>query len=242
MITTIHQWAQHFVGSGVCFCAQPVDDYTEQLTASEHNLVAKSVAVRKNTFSSGRLCAKSALSKIGTEQAEYPDGLLRQSDGSVAWPTGCVGSISHTNDWAMAAVTHKGEKYRSVGIDVERIDRVGKDVLRLIATDQEQEQLESAQSIRWGRVGLFSIKESLYKCLRPIYGEFIRFHDVELSHLDRVHAPTELHQTPNELPLFYHPTVRLLRTDLAEKCDEQRIDIRLAVLDEHVVSFVGYHA
>lgn len=240
MITTIHRWGGEFVGNGVHFYAQAVDDNTSQLTSLELAIVAEAVAIRQNTFSTGRFCAKRVLTQVGVEPSEYPDGLLRKNDGSVVWPESCIGSITHTNDWAMAAVALRGEKFQSIGIDIERIDRVEKDVLRLIATDQERDLLENAQHVRWGRVGLFSIKESLYKCLRPLYGEFIRFKDVELADLAPPDSADKLEDTSDKLPQFYSPTVRLLRPELSACCDEQRIEIRLAVLDEHVVSFVGY--
>jgi len=240
MITTIHQWGHDFVGNGVQFYAQAVGDYTKQLTPLELDLVSKAVAIRQNTFSTGRYCAKRAMSLIGVEPSQFPEGLLRRSDGSVVWPESCTGSISHTNDWAMSAVTQCGDKYQFIGIDIERIDRVAKDVLRLIATDQERDLLENAQNIRWGRVGLFSIKESLYKCLRPLYGEFIGFKDVELADMATEHIVVKQVGEAKVLPQFYCPSVRLIHPELADRCDERRIDIRLAVLDEYVVSFVGY--
>lgn len=241
MISKIHQWKNEFVESDVQICAMPVTDHTDSLTPHECDLVAAAVAIRQHTFSTGRACAKKALLGIGIEQPSYPDGLLRQEDGSVMWPDGSIGSISHTNDWAMAAIAKRGKKFKSIGIDIEKIDRVDKGVLRLIATEQERISLDKNDTLRWGRVALFSIKESLYKCLRPIYGEFIRFKDVELSDLNRPHGEPSARGEGDQLPALYSPTVRLLHPELAACCDEQRIDIRLAVLDKHVVSFVGYY-
>jgi len=240
MIASIHQWKNEFVDNDVQICAVPVADHTAALTPHEFELVAAAVAIRQHTFSTGRYCAKTALSRIGIEQHHYPDGLLRKPDGSVAWPDGIIGSISHTNDWAMAALVRTDGNYKSIGIDIEKIDRVEKGVLRLIATEQERNDLEADNSLRWGRVALFSIKESLYKCLRPIYGEFIRFKDVELTELSRPLEVIDARKIPNELPALFCPKVRLLLPALASCCDEQRIEIRLAVLDSHVVSFVGY--
>lgn len=247
MIETIHQWQSSFVENDVFLCAKAVDDYTHQLTPNELEVIASSVSIRRKTYSTGRFCAKSALSDIGVEPSDYVDGLLRQEDGSVAWPEGAVGSISHTNDWAVAAVAKAGNNCVSLGVDIEKIDRVEKSVLRLIATDEERASLESASQIRWGRVALFSIKESLYKCLRPIYGEFIGFKEVQISNLTAplVVAPlADIKQFDQSKALleFYAPSVKLLLPALADCCDEQRINIRLAILPSHVLSFVSYHA
>jgi len=240
MIATIQQWKNEFVDSSIQICARPVTDHTESLTPQELTQVEAAVAKRQYTFSTGRKCAKDALLKIGIESHHYPNGLLTQEDGSVAWPDGSIGSISHTNDWAMAALANRGGKFQSIGVDIEKIDRVEKGVLRLIATDSEREFLDTNSSLRWGRVAVFSIKESVYKCLRPIYGKFIRFKDVELSNLDRPHGNAERSNLTRHTPTFYQPSVRIVDTALAACCAEQRIDIRLAVLDEHVVSVVGY--
>jgi len=239
---SINQWSEILVGQGVCFCFKPVADHTATLTPAEQDVVASSVAIRKNTYSSGRYCAKSALQSLGVKRDEYATGLLRQSDGSVGWPHGTIGSISHTNDWAVAAVAKANIEFASIGIDVEQIDRVENDVLRLIATDQEREVVKLATGLPWARVAIFSIKESLYKCLRPIYGEFIRFKDVELSSLD---STASLSANPNintHGVRFYSPSVQLLLPELCACCDQSRINIRLAVLSTHVISFVSYSA
>jgi len=173
---------------------------------------------------------------------DYDNCLLRQADGSVAWPAGSVGSISHTNDWAVAAVCKPDQPHASVGIDVERIDRVDKDVLRLIATEQERVALEHTIDRRWGRVALFSIKESLYKCLRPIYGEFIKFKDVQVFDLSATPETKIEHKPPIEGLEIYSPSVKLLLPELAQCCDETRIQVRLAILPKHVLSFVTYQA
>lgn len=249
MIDTIHQWQRSFVEDGVFTQAKAVDNYVDELVGCEYDVIAKSVAIRQHTYSTGRLCARTALADIGIGPSEYESGLLRQEDGSVGWPTGAIGSISHTNDWAVAAVAKSGGNLISLGVDIEQIDRVDKDVLRLIATEQERAELEALADLRWGRVALFSIKESLYKCLRPLYGEFIRFKDVRISNLtvpmergnldDQVANSAESDMASNAVEVFC-PAAHLLLPELLQCCDERRIEVRLAVLSTHVVSYVSY--
>ena len=240
LISTIHQWKKEFVGDQVQFCARSVSNNKNCLTSHELEHITKAVAIRQNTYSTGRLCAKTALKNIGIEPSEYPRGLLTQQDGSVAWPVGAIGSVSHTNEWAMAAVAKTMGHYLAIGIDIEEIDRVQKNVQKHIATDHERKFLDATNTLVWETAALFSIKESLYKCLRATYGEFIRFHDVELSNLTNPLAGRDGSQPDSAKPAFYQPSVQLLNPSLAACCAEHQLEIRLAVLERHVVSFVGY--
>ncbi len=238
MIQTIHQWQNTFVEDDVFLSAKTVDDHTDKLTPQELKAIESSVAARQQTYSTGRFCAKTALHSMGLGHCDYVQGLLRKEDGAVTWPEAVVGSISHTNDWAIAVVTKLGGNYLSLGVDIEKIDRVDKDVLRHIATDEERANLESGFELRWGRAALFSIKESVYKCLRPLYGEFFGFKDVQIKNLT---APFTKRVQSGIQPEFYSPTVELLLPSLANCIDEQRIRIRLAILPSHVLSLVSYH-
>ncbi len=240
MIENFNQWQNAFMDAGMVASVQAVDDHVSKLSLSELDLIESSVAKRQHTFSTGRYCAKSALSEIGINTPDYDNKLLRQSDGSVAWPMGSIGSISHTNEWAIAAVSKDDSDLVSIGIDIERIDRVEKDILKLIATDAERQALEANFEIRWGRVALFSIKESVYKCLRPIYGEFIQFKDVQLSNLSSPCTHPKDIVLKNDVEI-YCPSVQLLLPALAQCCDEGQIKIRLAVMPKHVISLVTYH-
>lgn len=242
MIKEIDQWCTSLFGNDIRVCAKPVADYTNALSSAELELVSSAVAIRQHTFSTGRLCAKTALTKLGVPASDYTDGLLRQDDGAVAWPSEVVGSISHTNDWAVSAVCKKSDSITSIGVDIELIDRVERDILKLIATDQEREEIESRLELRWLRVAVFSVKESIYKCLRPLYGEFIGFKEVQLNDLDtpaRSHTSSAVVHGIPDVELF-SPKVELLSPALTACCDQSRIEVRLAVLPKHVLSFVSY--
>lgn len=239
-LQNLQQWSHQLVGTTVQVCAQPVANHMSALTSHESQAVANAVEIRQNTYSTGRYSAKAALDCLGISLTHYPDGLIRQSDGAVKWPEGSLGSISHTDDWAVAAVAKTGGQYSSIGIDLEQIDRVEEGVLRIIATEDERSYLQANPALRWGRVGLFSIKESLYKCLRPIYGEFIKFEDVQISDLHQEQKPASHTNATGDNVLIYQPTIELIEPKLAACCNQQRIEARVAILKSHVLSFVGY--
>src|SRR5580692_7617313 len=73
------------------------------------------VASRRAEFVAGRLCAREALAALGAPSTRVPRGI----DGAPEWPTGFVGSISHTAELAFAAVAPAAEA-RGLGLDVER--------------------------------------------------------------------------------------------------------------------------
>lgn len=248
MIESFEQWCPSFAEEGVHFCVKPVSDHCMSLTPAEVDTVAEAVSIRRNTYSTGRACAKTALAKLNTPPEAYSNGLLRQADGSVAWPEGVIGSISHTNDWAIAGVARSHgsgaseSSLVSIGIDIEKIDRVTSDVLRIIATEQEKEEIERCANLRWTRVALFSIKESLYKSLRPIYGEFIRFKDVQVTQFDRPANFVRASTMSSHDVEFFSPQIKLLSPPLSQCCNESNISVRLAVLPSHVLSYVSYKA
>jgi 4'-phosphopantetheinyl transferase EntD len=85
-----------------------------------------------------------------------------------------TGSITHTDDYAAAAVVRAGH----IGIDVESLARIA-EIENLV----ERVALPSERDVPVGVV--FSAKESVYKCLfqslGPTLGRFLEFADVELA-------------------------------------------------------------
>jgi len=231
-------WAGRFVGANVVFDVCAVDDHVPELTTSELEAVCSAVTRRRNTYSSGRASARAALAGIGVGPDQYPEGLLKQDDGSVGWPTGTIGSISHTDCWAIAAAARTGQGVLSFGIDLEVIQRLKSPILRTIATDDERARLTQDEARIWEPAALFSVKESLYKCLRPHHGEFIGFRDVELQIPQN--AVDEVSGSDDSILLTYEPSIRFLSKALIEQFDEERLRARVVVIEDFVLSVVSY--
>ena len=90
------------------------DDPDAYLLPAEEHLVAKAVAKRRREVTNARTCARRALAGLGIAETAIPRG----PKGQPIWPTGVVGSITHTTGYVAAAVAHAA-KVRSIGVDAE---------------------------------------------------------------------------------------------------------------------------
>ena len=121
--------------------------------------------------------------------------ILCNTDRSPAWPKGIVGSISHSNMWAGAAIA-PSTLLRGVGIDFETVGRVDKEVAAIIANPYDLMACPNlTQSEFWTL--LVSAKESLFKSLFPIHQKFFYFDAAFLSDIDYKNGTFQISLTPN---------------------------------------------
>lgn len=134
-------------------------------------------AKRKEEFLAGRYCAMTAMLKF--VESALPVGF--NEDQSPRWPEGLVGSITHCQGLAAAAVA-PSPLLRGIGIDTENLmsPATAFRVRRRILTGKE---LKNCEDPEWVTL-VFSAKESIYKCLRPLCGRFFGFEDAELVEVD----------------------------------------------------------
>jgi enterobactin synthetase component D len=143
----------------------------------------KGVAKRQTEYLAGRLCARAALIRLTGTAATPASG----ADRAPQWPTGTVGSITHSSGWA-AAVVGKSSEWRGLGLDIEQLIPASR-AERLAA-----EILTPAELLRLGdlpadqraqRISLtFSLKESLFKAMYPQVLKHFYFQDAELLSVD----------------------------------------------------------
>ncbi len=147
--------------------------------------LASAVEKRKQEFLAGRLCAFEALRHSGAAgKVEFG------ADRTPVWPVGWVGSITHT-EGVSAAVAAPVERVRGIGLDVEAVmsTQTVNRIFDAVMTETERSDFERGQ--RWSREEfvtlVFSAKESIYKCIRPIAGEFFGFKDarIEVSEVEQ---------------------------------------------------------
>lgn len=154
---------------------EPIGCDVFDLPQNEAVVVQHAVAKRRREFAAGRIAARRALSEFGIFGVEIP----KRSDGSPQWPTGFIGSISHTREHAVAVVARTSE-ISAIGIDLELSGAVSLNLLPLLLIPQERswiDQLPSHEQLDFATV-IFSAKEAFYKCQYGLSHEWLDFHDV----------------------------------------------------------------
>ncbi|MCD4727906.1 MAG: 4'-phosphopantetheinyl transferase superfamily protein, partial [Pirellulales bacterium] len=148
------------------------------LYPEENSLIRNAVPKRKREFTAGRLCARRALEILSI--TDFP--IVMNENRTPVWPPGIVGSITHTEGYSGVAIARQ-EEIRSIGLDVEGIEKLDRKLWKMIGTGEELAGLDSlSQKDRELRMALlFSAKESLYKCQYAVSGQWLGYHDVAVS-------------------------------------------------------------
>ena len=149
------------------------------LFPEEEMLVARATEKRRQDFTAGRECARSALSALGVAAAP----ILRGYRGAPQWPDGIVGSITHCTGY-VAAVVARTEDLATIGLDAEPNAALPGGVLELISLPAERVRLRelaaASPGIGWDRL-LFCAKEAVYKAWFPLTGQWLGFADADIT-------------------------------------------------------------
>lgn len=146
--------------------------------------IRNSVVKRQAEFLAGRMCAKAILENYG--QACHPIGI--GSHREPLWPSGLVGSIAHSREYA-AALACPGSALLGVGLDIETIvQEQGRHALVDLVVSADE-----VAFLRLSDAGLdfdclltlvFSAKESFFKAAFPQVRAFFDFDALKLLHID----------------------------------------------------------
>jgi len=147
--------------------------------------IVRSLRLRRRSYLAGRASALLAMRRHGLAEARSP---AIADHGGPLWPSGIVGSISHSATHA-AAVVASAEVYRGIGIDLEdrMTDAIADSVAPLVASEVLDGSLRiegPPADIASVVTAVFSAKESLFKCLRPLIDDFFDFSDASMLALD----------------------------------------------------------
>lgn len=168
---------------------------------------------RRKTFRHGRHCARKALVRAGCEACALPVGDGRAPE----WPTGYIGSISHTDSQALAAVA-SAEHLDALGVDLEERGILEESVVRLVCRADELPRLDRLGDAETAARLLFSAKEAVFKSLWPLVRRYIDFQEVALA-FDLGRQNFRIGQAPT------------LPVDLS-----RRLEGRFALTSDHVVT------
>ena len=103
-----------------------------KLLADEMRVTTGMVEKRLAEFTHGRYCARSAMKLLGSSPVPIGKGPYREP----VWPGGIIGSISHTEGSAAAAVANSTEMV-AVGLDMEGYAPLQSDLIPLICLPEE---------------------------------------------------------------------------------------------------------
>jgi 4'-phosphopantetheinyl transferase EntD len=103
-------------------------------------------------------------------------------DRAPLWPSGFVGTISHTDGYCAVAVARDGA-VESLGLDVERAEPLRPALFKMICTPAERAHLESLDEASAGRLGklIFGAKECAYKCQYTRSRTFLGFQAMRIE-------------------------------------------------------------
>jgi enterobactin synthetase component D len=148
--------------------------------------LTQAVPKRRSEFLAGRLMAALAL-----RQAGLPEAVGRAGRAPV-WPEGVAGSITHSKDRAIAAVS---TRYRGLGLDCEALVTTDR-AMQLAATIfSETEAQLRPDALPFGTFFtlVFSAKEAVYKALSPRLTRIPGFHEAALTALQPGEMQVEMH-------------------------------------------------
>ncbi len=166
---------------GVVVAVRREPGHPADLMPAEAVSVQKAVPKRVNEFAAGRTCARQALAAFGQGAVAIPQAADRQP----VWPSGFVGSITHTAGFCAAAVAHRN-KFSALGLDSERSGAPTRDIWSTLCRSEELHWVASLPLDQQPAAVtlLFSAKEAVYKCQYPLTGEWLDFHDLRIEVAD----------------------------------------------------------
>lgn len=146
------------------------------LFPAEQAIVMRAVEKRRREFATGRACAHEALGQLGMPRAP----LTSSARGEPQWPSGVVGSITHTDSYCACAVAVSTDIV-AIGIDAEPHAPLPAGVpVASIACAEELSRLQHTRrdfsAVHVDRL-LFSAKESVFKAWYPLTRKELRFED-----------------------------------------------------------------
>ena len=169
-------FSQLFPGS-VGVAASWLSDEFLPLFPEEAQAIGNAIAKRRIEFATGRHCARLAMAQLCHPACGIPSG----PDRAPVWPSGLVGSITHSTDLC-AAVVARNDSFRTVGIDTESINAIPADLVENILRPDEADELDP--HTRPGgadRLTLyFCLKEAAYKAFYPTCRRIIGFQDMRV--------------------------------------------------------------
>jgi len=148
------------------------------LFPQERPAMARATDARIREFTAGRTAARMAMRKLGLPGA----AVIMGPDRAPVWPTGIVGSISHSGTTCLAVLA-RSSRVQALGIDIEPKEPLAKNLWDIVCTTRELDWLENQPLDQQGVLAklIFCAKESAYKCQYPLSRKMIDFFAFETT-------------------------------------------------------------
>lgn len=145
---------------GIAVDVVAIADRRDALLPEESGDLARASDRRWHEFSTGRWLARRLVSELGGA----PSAIRRTPERRAVWPTGFLGSITHSGRVCAAAVARTTE-WAALGLDLEPDEAIKPGLERMICFGRELEWIGAAGDAERGRRGrlVFSAKEAVYK-------------------------------------------------------------------------------
>lgn len=159
---------------GVAYPWEPFDD----LRPEEAACLPRAVDSRLREFAAGRRAARRAMTALG----QPAQAILHRADRAPAWPEGLSGSITHTENLAIAVVAPT-QDHVSLGIDLEEGGDLPRELWSEVCTPLELAWLSVQPEVERGRLArlIFSAKEAAYKAQYALTGALLEFSAFEIT-------------------------------------------------------------
>jgi 4'-phosphopantetheinyl transferase EntD len=164
------------------------EDWEAPLHPSEEEAVRHAVQKRRREFRAGRACARRALAGLGLDGVILPSG----PDRLPAWPSGVVGSITHTEGYCAAAAA-LAASFRGLGIDAEQAMPLAPEVATMVCGKQDVYSSDDPLA----PLIVFTAKEAFFKCVFPVLRTMLEFSDVACALAPRGGAFTTALRPPS---------------------------------------------
>jgi 4'-phosphopantetheinyl transferase EntD len=179
------------------------------LPSAEADCVAKAVLKRRGEFAGGRAAARAALAALGLDDLTLTIG----DDRIPTWPRGIIGTITHKDAFAAAAVARR-TSHLGLGIDSEEIGRVQPALWPMIAVAEERRMLTALPHDEQAVLAsvLFAAKEAYFKAQFPETKRSLGFQDGIVS-IDGDRLLVEIRTASGERNPFDRAEGRFLSED-----------------------------
>ncbi|MFF0745351.1 4'-phosphopantetheinyl transferase [Streptomyces sp. NPDC004111] len=157
----------------VCELFADPPDVTATLYPQEAAAISRAVAKRRHEFAAVRICARTAMARLGVAPAPILPGEHR----APVWPEGIVGSMTHCDGYRAAAVARRSE-VASIGVDAEPQGPLPAGVAAAVLLAEEHDTVRTLADLHpdtaWDRL-VFSAKESVFKAWFPLMRQWLDF-------------------------------------------------------------------